>query len=132
MTGKYKSMADFEWAGVCRYIRQVETMADLREVADNAVYSFPIARVGIDKMRRAKERTRSILKTNLQKLETFVGMMKGELTCGERSVLRSHYRQMKSALSTVEYHLEVADKYVEAYQIELMNEEVPNDDSSPF
>lgn len=126
---KIRPLADFEWASVTLYIVYISGVMGLSEINCNHVNSFPLARIGPDKLLKQKERTLALLKGNKSKIERFVGERKSELEEGEISVLRSMYMQIGGLIDLVERHIGATEMYMADYAETLLDalEEVENE-----
>lgn len=124
-----KRMADFEWASAARYIVHIEKLLGLQDVASGNIYSFPLGRIGPEKLEAKKRRLARTLSGNIAKLELFVGENKSDLGDNELAILRSMYVTMSSAHETCEGHAELAKYFGErasfATGLEGMEDDVP-------
>lgn len=124
MTDKeLKHLSDFEWASVAQYIVWVESAAGLSQINSSHVVSFPLARMGIDRLRLRLNRVETALLCNIAALERFVGERKSELTSNELAVLRTLYIQYKRNVETVKGHLEQVEACAMSEAGELWPEE---------
>ncbi len=104
-------MCEYEWASVAQYLVYISGAADLSEVSSDQVVSFPLARMGADRVVARKTRLLLLLENNVTRLERFVGAYKEELNENELAVLRTLYIQYQRNIETVNAHLKVARMY---------------------
>lgn len=125
---KLKHLADFEWAGVARYIVYVSAASGLQEINSNHVNSFPLARLGPEALLKQKKRVLLILAGNRTGIERFVGRYKAELTRDELSVLRSLYFQYRDNEQTVRDHIGVVGQIIVEIEVGILqSKEIDND-----
>lgn len=129
---KLKPLSAFEWASVSRYIIYISRAAQLQEINSNDVVSFPLARVGVEKVLVRKVRVLASLEYNQQRLECFVGLHKGDFEDNELSVIRSLYLQFNRSIETVNEHIGVAKSYREALAVDMSLVDVEVQDDIPF
>ncbi len=106
-----KPLSAFEWASVCQYIVYISSVAGLKEFNCSEVSSFPLARVGPEKLIARKERVLVLLRGNKIKVERFAGCYEEQLGEGEMSILRSMYVQFKRSIRMVEDQVRIAKLY---------------------
>lgn len=104
---KLLSLADFEWASAARYLVYISSVANLKEINSNHVISFPLGRLGPDKLLKQKERVLFLLEGNKSAIESFVGEHRNELVPNELVALRSLYVQYKGSIETVKSHIKI-------------------------
>lgn len=126
--GQLKPLSAFEWASVSQYIVYISSVAGLKEFNSNDLISFPLAKIGAEKLLSRKERLLVLLRGNKKRIERFVGDRKEELGEGELSVLRSMYLQFKRSIETVEEHIRIAGLYQEVAGTGLFPSEETQDD----
>lgn len=129
---KLLSLSDFEWASTARYIVYISSMANLKEINSNHVISFPLGKLGPDKLMRRKDRTLSVLKGNLSSIAAFVGEHQHELGDTELAVLRSVYLQYKSNIETVTAHMEVIGTLLIEVELGIIQAQEVSDDDALF
>lgn len=103
------TISDFPWASVGHYMARLEVSIGLECINHNHVISFPLGRLGPEKVIAQKERALGKIKRNMARLEAFVGKAK-PLEGDELVVLRSMYRTFASEAETCKRHIEVAKK----------------------
>lgn len=128
-SNELKSLADFEWASVARYIIYISSAAGLKEINSEHVFSFPLARIGPDRLLRQKKRVLLLLKGNRSCIERFVGVYRSELNDDELAVLRGLYLQYKDNEETVEGHIGVIEECIVEIEVGILQskEGVEND-----
>lgn len=114
-----KPLSAFEWASACQYIVYVSSVAGLEEINSSHVVSFPLCRMGAEKLVGQKERVLRSLVENRRSIECFADVNRGELGSGEMSILRSMYVQFRDWILIVEEHLRVANLYLEEPEPDL-------------
>lgn len=99
-----RSIQDYEWGSVGQYMRWVEHVLGLVDIDSSHVLSFPLGKLGVEKLVARKLRTEAVLRDNLEKISTFVQNHENELQESERVVLRTIYRQTLNWAKTCEEH----------------------------
>lgn len=128
-TGSLKHLKDFEWASVARYVGYIASIAGSSEINANHVVSFPLARLGPDKLLKQKKRVLALLEANRAGIERFVGNRRSHLDENELAVLRTVYLQYKSGAEMVRRHIVfLEDCVIEAELTLLRMEEAGQDD----
>ncbi len=102
---KLLTISDFEWGSVGLYTHYISQCAELDELNMNRIYSFPLARLGVDKLMTQKIATEEKIKANLSRLEVFVGSDERCIKGDELVVIRSMYLQLKAVLNIVADHI---------------------------
>ncbi len=124
------SLSDFEWASAARYIVYISSIANLKEINSNHVISFPLGRLGPDKLLKQKENVLVSLEANRASIERFVGAHKDELDEDEMAILRTLYLQYKGNAETVRGHIDIiATCMVEIELGVLQSKEADSDDA---
>lgn len=127
---KLLSLSDFEWASTARYIVYISSMANLKEINSSHVISFPLGKLGPDKLLKQKGSTLLLLKGNLSAIAAFVGERQHELDVNELAVLRTLYMQYKSSIATVTSHIKVIGSLLIEIELDvLQSQEVSKDDA---
>lgn len=134
---KLKTISDYEWASVARYIVYVSACAGLIEISSDAIYSFRIGQSGPASLVRRKKRARDCLTKNMELISEFVARNDDELQDDERGVIRGMYRTQAEGWSTVEGHIAHAEAIVSMRQKSLLpgcfeGEFVEDEDDFPF
>ncbi len=130
--GSLRSLADFEWASATQYIVYISSVAGLSEINSNHVISFPLARLGPEKLLKQKHRVLVLLKGNKRSIERFVGERKSQLDENELAVLRALYVQYKSNIETVEAHISFILECIAEVELSLLNSQEKTEDDFPF
>lgn len=125
-------ISDFEWASVAQYLVYVAGMAGLKELGSERVNSFRLSGRAVERTIALKKGTLVLLKENMRALERFVGAYEGEMSDGEKAVIREMYRQHASSVRTVERHLAIAKSFGKASQLGFVDCGGVDDDDSPF
>lgn len=124
-----KTLKDFEWSSVTRYIVYVSRVARLSEINASHVVSFSLGRLGPDKLLKQKRRVLVLLEGNRAAVERFVGEHNSELHENELAVLRSIYLQCKSGIEMVKRHIIFIEQCVVDVELSLLRmEEAGRDD----
>ncbi len=131
-TGQLKSLADFEWASATQYIIYVSSVARLSEINSSHVISFPLGRLGPEKLLKQKQRVLILLEGNKKSIEQFVGERKSQLDENELAVLRSLYVQYKGNIETVKGHIEYIGECVVELELSILKLQEKKDDDYPF
>lgn len=127
---KLLSLSDFEWASTARYIVYISSMANLKEINSSHVISFPLGKLGPDKLLKQKGSTLLLLKGNLSAIAAFVGEHQHGLDVNELAVLRTLYMQYKSSIATVTSHIKVIGSLLIEIELDvLQSQEVSKDDA---
>ncbi len=129
---KMLSLADFEWASTARYIVYISSIANLKEINSNHVISFPLGRLGPEKLLKQKERVLFVLEGNKVSIERFVGERRSELDENELAVLRSLYMQYKSNIETVKGHIEVIGTCMVEIELGILQSQEKEEDVTEF
>lgn len=108
---KLQPIAAFEWASVAQYLVYISSRVGLAEINSQDVLSFPLARLGPDKLLRRKERALKMLEANIARLERFVGHVGDDLGPHELAVLKGMYTQYRGNIEMVKVHIETAKNY---------------------
>lgn len=108
-SGKLLTLSDFEWASAVHYIVYISRVAGLREINSNHVISFPLGRLGHEKLLKRKERVLASLEENRASIERFAGEKREELGDDELAVIRTIYLQYKANIETVKGHIEAIE-----------------------
>lgn len=108
---KLKSLSEFEWASVAQYMIYIASVAHLAEVNNDHVISFPLARIGPERLLRRKQKVLAVLELNTGNIERFVGSHSDDLEDGELSVLRTMYMQYRNGAVIVREHIRVVELY---------------------
>lgn len=119
-SSKLKPLSDFEWASVSQYIIYVSSIARLQEINSNHVISFPLSRLGPEKLLKQKGRVLIALEGNKASIERFVGEHSSELNDNELAVLRTLYLQYRDNVETVKAHIEFAETCVVELELTLL------------
>ncbi len=127
-----KFLADFEWASAARYIVYITRAAGLSEINSNHVISFPLARIGPDRLLKQKKRVLSVLKGNKAGIERFVGAYRAELNASELTILRSLYLQYKDNEETVRGHISVIEECMVEIEIGILKSKEEGEDDTLF
>lgn len=128
-TGSLKRLKDFEWASVTQYIIYISSVAGLKEVNPRHVVSFPLGRLGPDKLLKQKRRVLLLLEGNKACVERFAGSCESELDENEMAVLRSIYLQYRSSIETVSRHIFLLTTCLTGTQLSILqSEEEAQDD----
>jgi hypothetical protein len=126
---KLLSLSDFEWASAARYIVYISSIANLKEVVSNRVVSFPLGRVGPEKLLKQKGDVLLALEGNKSNIERFVGEHKDDLEEEELAVLRTLYLQYKSSAEVVRGHIAIIQTCIVESQLAILqSQEVGSDD----
>ncbi len=131
-SSKLLSLSDFEWASTARYIMYISSMAGLKEINSNHVMSFPLGRLGPDKLLTQKENVLSLLEANKAGIERFVGEHSGELDSDELAVLRSLYMQYKGNAETVRGHMDIIGTCLVEIELGVLQSEEATDEDALF
>lgn len=127
---KLLSLSDFEWASAARYIVYISSMANLKEINSNHVISFPLGKLGPDKLLKQKRRALILLEGNLSAIAAFVGEHQHDLGVNEMAVLRTLYVQYKNSMKTVTGHIKVIGALMIEVELGLLQSpEVSEDDA---
>jgi len=129
---KLLALSDFEWASVARYIMYISSMADLKEINSNHVVSFPLARVGPDKLLKQKECVLLVLEANKRGIERFVGEHRLELDKDELAVLRTLYMQYKASAEVVKGHIDIIGTCLVEIELGVLQSVEVGDDEALF
>jgi len=129
---KVLSLSDFEWASAARYIIYVSAVAGLQEISSNSVVSFPLGRIGPDKLLKQKERTFIALEANKRAVERFVGEHNRDLGEKEMAILRSLYLQYKSNAETVRNHIRAVGECMVAIELGILGSKEGGEDADLF
>lgn len=108
---KLLSISSFQWASVAQYMVYISGAAGLHEINTDHVYSFPLARLGVERLVNQKRKVLGLLSSNLQSLERFAFRCKGDLEENEMAVIRGLYRQTKTCIELAERHINTAEMY---------------------
>lgn len=119
-SSKLKPLSDFEWASVSRYISYISSIASLQEINSNHVISFPLSRVGPEKLLKQKGRVLIALEGNKASVERFVGEHRSELDDNELAVLRTLYMQYRDNIETVKAHIDFAETCIVELELTLL------------
>lgn len=126
---KLLSLADFEWASAARYIIYISSVANLKEINSNHVVSFPLAKMGPEKLLSQKEAVLLALEGNKSSIERFVGEHRGDLAAEELAVLRSLYMQYKGNVEIVRGHIGIIGTCLVEIELGILqSQEVGSDD----
>lgn len=117
---KLKKLSDFEWASACKYILYISAIAGLREINSSHVISFPLARLGPEKMLKQKRAALAVLEGNKSAIERFVGEHKSSLDDNELAVVRTLYLQYRDSAETVKGHIGFAEECVVELELALL------------
>ncbi len=128
MSNELKHLSDYEWAGVARYIMYISNAAGLREINSNHVISFPLARLGPDKLLKQKKRALLLLVANKAAIERFVGAFRAELDDDELAIMRSLYLQYKGNEETVREHIAVIETCIVEIEMGILQSKEVDDD----
>ncbi len=129
-SSKLLSLSDFEWASTARYIVYVSNIANLREINSNHVISFPLGRLGPEKLLKQKEAVLILLEENKASIERFVGKHRDELDENEMAVLRTLYLQYKSNAESVKGHIDIIASCMIEIELGIAQaQEVDSDDA---
>jgi hypothetical protein len=126
------SMADFEWASVCRYVVYISQYIGLAEINSSRVNSFAMSRDGYVKTIRRKKKTLGIVRLNMKLLERFVGKNRDGLDDEEMAVIRSMYRQYAANAETVSRHIRAAEVYRKTSTKDFFEKAEDGKDEFPF
>lgn len=118
--GKLLTLSDFDWASAANYIIYISRVAGLREINSNHVISFPLARLGPEKVLKQKRRVLALLEENKASVERFAGEHKGDLGRKELAILRTLYLQYKASIETVTDHIDVIGIIVAEVELEIL------------
>lgn len=130
-SSKLLSLSDFEWASTARYIMYISSMTGLKEINSNHVISFPLGRLGPEKLLKQKENVLALLEANKASIERFVGERSAELDSDELAVLRSLYMQYKGNAETVRGHIDIVGTCLVEIELGILqSKEVDEDDES--
>lgn len=128
---KLKGLSDFGWASVAQYLVLVSGYAQLHEINADHVYSFPLSKIGPDKLKARKVKTLSLVVDNKDRLELFVKQLRSELCDEEIVVIRSMYRQFTEWENILTKHIDAVCTFQvverETYQMfeEVKENELP-------
>ncbi len=117
---KLLTLSDFEWASAANYIIYISLVAGLREINSNHVISFPLARLGPEKVLKQKKRVLALLEENKANVERFAGEHRGDLGSNELAILRTLYLQYKGNIETVTDHISVIGVIVAEVEQDLL------------
>jgi len=126
-----KSIADYEWASLGRYVMWLEVQLGLNIINSDHVNSFSISRDGTDRLIAKKVRTEARIRENMDQLEKFIRSHGDELGVHELSVIRSFYRTLRMNAETCREHADVARTYAKSV-LTLFDVEEETNDSLPF
>ncbi len=127
-----KSLADFEWASATQYITYISSVARLSEINSNHIVSFPLGRLGPDKLLKQKQRVLILLEGNKKNIERFVGERRSQLDENELAVLRSLYVQYKGNIETVKGHIKCIDECMVELKLSLLKLKEKQEDEFLF
>jgi hypothetical protein len=127
-----RNLSDFEWASATQYISYISSVAGLAEINSNHVISFPLARIGPDKLLKQKRRVLILLEGNKKSIERLVGERKSDLDENELAILRSLYVQYKANIETVEAHISFILECIVEVELSLLKSREIEDDDYPF
>lgn len=131
-SSKLVPISAFQWASVAQYIVYVSRIAGLKEINSNFVISFPLAKIGVERLMTRKRRVLWLLNENLRLMEVFVGNRKDDLGVAEMSVIRGIYRQTKAWVELVEEHIRVAQMYEATEVVNSLSDDKGDDGEFPF
>ncbi len=123
-----KTIADFEWASISRYVAHVEQVAGLQQISLDKIHSFRIGLAGAKSLLRVKCRTKEAIRENNRLLCLYVANRVETLKQPEKDVLRGMYTSNRDALETLEKHIELLENIPQS-QYPLL---IPDDDDLPF
>ncbi len=129
---KVLSLSDFEWASAARYVMYISGVAGLKEINSNHVNSFPLGRLGPDKLLKQKECVLFVLEGNKSKIERFVGEYRNDLGREELAVLRSLYMQYKDNAEVVRGHIGVIGTCLVEVELGILQSQEVSDDEELF
>lgn len=129
---KLLSLAVFEWASVARYIVYISSIAHLEEINSNHVISFPLARLGPDKLLKQKKGVLQALEDNKRHIERFVGEHRAELGDDELAVLRTLYLQYKGNAGVVREHIDIIRTCLVEIELGILQSQEVNDGDQLF
>ncbi len=130
--GSLRCLADFEWASATQYIIYVSSAARLSEINSSHVVSFPLGRLGPEKLLKQKQRVLILLEGNKKNIERFVGERKSQLDENELAVLRSLYVQYKGNIETVKGHINYIEECEVELELALLKLQEKKEDDYPF
>lgn len=130
--GSLKRIADFEWASVAKYLMYISAAMELKEISSQRVTSFPLTRLGPERVLKQKWSVEKLLEWNISAVERFVGSRKDELGKHELVVLRGLYIQHKCNLETVKEHIRSAEFYRASVDVRLFEIEEGEEDELLF
>jgi len=125
-------LSDFEWASAAKYIIYISTAAGLKEINSNHVISFPLGRIGPDRLLKQKERVLVLLEANKRSIERFAGEHKQDLGEKELAILRSLYFQYKANAETVKEHIQAIGECMVAIELGILNSQRKGEDDALF
>ena len=129
---KLVSISSFQWASVAQYMVYISGAAGLHEINTDHVYSFPLARMGGERLVNQKRKVSGLLSENLQSLERFAGCHKDDLEESEMSVIRGLYRQTKMWIELIEGHINTAEMYRVTERVNSLFDGGGAEDEFPF
>jgi len=129
---KVLSLSDFEWAAAARYITYISAVAGLKEINSNHVISFPLGRIGPDKLLKQKERVLVLLEGNKKCIERFAGEHKQDLGEKELAILRSLYFQYKANIKVVKNHIGAIGECMVAIELQILSSKDGGEDDDLF
>jgi len=119
-TEAVKTLQDFEWGSIARYMGYLEQVMGLTVIDDGQVNMVRMPKAGPSALIREKEKLLGRLRENARLIEVFVGRNRDALEEGERVVLRTMYRRNSYCIGTVLDQIEVIQKYVEVVESGFM------------
>ncbi len=129
---KLLALSDFEWVSAARYIIYISSIANLEEINSSHVVSFPLGKMGPERLLRQKESTLVALEGNRSSIERFVGEYKEDLGREELAVLRSIYMQYKGNAEVVRGHIDIIGKCLVEIELGILQSQGVSDDEELF
>ncbi len=129
---KMLRLSDFEWASAAKYIVYIAQITSLHEINSNHVVSFPLGRIGPDKLLKQKRSVLGLLKDNRRKLEVFVGEHDVQLCEREMAVIRSMYSQFSANCETVMAHIDICATVIAEIEVGILQSQGGGEDDQLF
>jgi len=100
------SIKDFEWAAAAQWIVWFASAAGVQEVGEVQINSFPLGRVGVDRLLKRKQKLQLVCDGNIAQIERFMGQWGKDVDSETLAVARAFYAQWKRYSETVKNHVD--------------------------